>query len=563
MREVISRCDGFSTRPATPISAGIDPVVPACPEPQRLWPLYRYLLLLIVLITAMRIWQVCHTEVTSRDTLTYIRMAWQLENADWRVVLREASHHPAYPVSVLLASWVVRPLVGNDLVIAMPLGAQLASALASILLVFPMFLLGLELFDRRISFWATLLFQCLPACGRVLGDGLSEGLFLFWAACSLYFATRSLQTGSPWGFALCGLTSALAYLTRPEGIALVAATGLVLLGLQILPRCRSRWRPFLLRGASLLLPALLLVLPYMFVIGRVAAKHGAEYVIGVTSLHQPIRDTAAPPPSPSFTTLPLAVWWVGGDRDGRWLWSVVTPFGMLVRAFFWILWIPALVGLWNRRDRMLRVPGAWVMGVLFVMVMPILFRITVLMGYLSDRHMLLIVLCLSYWTIVGIDRMGRGLAVLLAPLRPALRFHRWTTAPACSLLLLLALTVVPAYKSLEKLHSNRLGFREAGRWLAQNIPAKDRIVDPFGWASYYSGRIFSEPLPGNHPPPTLAHYVILEQTDNKHPHLVGWPDAVEMVKVGHSLEVHDWVIPRGKLILYQVFLPPNWSWQPR
>ena len=40
--------------------------------------------------------------------------------------------------------------------------AQLVSALASVLLLVPMFYLGREVFERRIAFWSCLLFQCLP-----------------------------------------------------------------------------------------------------------------------------------------------------------------------------------------------------------------------------------------------------------------------------------------------------------------------------------------------------------------------------------------------------------------
>ena len=181
----------------------------------------------------MRLWQITHTEVISRDALQYIRMAWQLDHASWKTVLPQSEYHPGYPVSVLLMSHLVRPLVGDqDLAQTMQLSAQLATALASILLVIPMYYLGRELFDRRLSFWGTLLFQCLPASGRLLGDGLSEGLFLLWSASSLLYAARGLRSGCPFCFLLCGLFGGLAFLTRPEGAVLVAAAGLVLAAMQ-------------------------------------------------------------------------------------------------------------------------------------------------------------------------------------------------------------------------------------------------------------------------------------------------------------------------------------------
>jgi Dolichyl-phosphate-mannose-protein mannosyltransferase len=562
MRESLSRFPVSSSQNA--ISAALDRVpfdTPAWPRSQPIW---RWLLLLLVLTAAMRIWQLCHTEVTSRDSLTYIRMAWQLEQADWRVVLRDphTQQHPGYPVTVMLASWVVRPFVHNDLVIGMRLGAQLASSAASVLLVIPMFFLGLQLFNRRISFWATLLFQCLPASGRVLGDGLSEALFLLWAASCLLFAARALRTGSLFSFALCGLCSGLAFLTRPEGIALVTATGLVLLGRQFLAHCRSDGRQFLLRGATLAVATLVVILPYMLVMGRLAAKLGTQHTLGLVGAEQALPNPPAELLPSGLTATPLAVWWpTHGDDDplARYAWSARMLFQMLGRALFWGLWIPTLIGLWYARDYSWRIPGAWVMLALFAMVMTVLFRITVIMGYLSERHMLLLVLCLSYWTVVGLDWMGHGLAAVLAWLRPAGR--SLTSNPACSLVLLTALTVIPAYKSLETLHSNRFGFRDAGQWLAHHTAPEDPILDPFGWAYYYAGRIFTEPLPPSPSCDASPRYVILEETDNDHKHLQGWPEAKKAVKQGHGQVVQDWPVSRGRIAVYEVSLPPHW--QPR
>src|SRR5262249_45727200 len=180
------------------------------------WGDLRWLVLLAVLAVGLRAWQVRHTEVTSRDSIGYIRIAWELGHGDWRRVVPAAHHHPGYPAAVLAVSVPVRQYLGGDLAAAMQLSAQLASALASVLLVVPMFYLGRELFDRRVAFWATLLFQCLPAGGRVMADGLSDSLFLLWAATGLVFAARALRTGSLPGFALAGLATGLAYLTRPE-----------------------------------------------------------------------------------------------------------------------------------------------------------------------------------------------------------------------------------------------------------------------------------------------------------------------------------------------------------
>src|SRR5262249_53516267 len=148
-----------------------------------------------------------------------------------------------------------------------------ASALAGVLLVVPMFYLGRELFDRRVGFWAALLFQCLPAGGRVLADGLSEALFFLFAATAFWLAVLALDRRSPWHFARVGLFGALAYLTRPEGALIVAAAGCVLFALQLRRATRRPWGNFTLSAGSLALATLLPAGPFIVMVGGLTPKH--------------------------------------------------------------------------------------------------------------------------------------------------------------------------------------------------------------------------------------------------------------------------------------------------
>jgi 4-amino-4-deoxy-L-arabinose transferase-like glycosyltransferase len=520
--------------------------VSAPADQEKGWPSWRWLVLLLILTTGMRLWQLTHTEVISRDTLHYIRMAWQLDQGPWKTVLPLSEYHPGYPVSILLVSHVVRPMVG-DLVLAMQLSAQLASALASILLVIPMYYLGRELFDRRISFWGALLFQCLPASGRVLGDGLSEGLFLLWSASSLLYASRGLRSGCPYCFVLCGLFGGLAFLTRPEGAAVVLAAGLVLVLMQCWRAWRCTWERLLVRGACLVVPAVLVALPFNLTIGRLTAKPSAGGLLSSSEPSRPIPDQA-----PTLTAQPLATWWTGENvgTTGRLGWGLGVLLKILGRTFFWGLWIATLIGLWHHRRRLAGFPLTWVMGMVILILLALLYRITIRLGYLSERHMLLVLLCLIYPTAAGIDQMGRLLAASLARLQPALA----KTAPAAwSLGLLLLLTAIPAFKSLEAIHHNRSGFKDVGYWLAENTTPTDSIYDPFGWAYFYSGRIFTEPRfgPGWRLPE--PRYIVVEEgTGNNHPHLDGWARAQKLIKQGQGHPVHCHELQKGKIVVYEV-----------
>ena len=66
---------------------------------------------LFALILPLRVWLLCNTEVTARDSIGYIRYALQFEHVDadgrpvtYQAVLRNNHQHPGYPLLVLLMS---------------------------------------------------------------------------------------------------------------------------------------------------------------------------------------------------------------------------------------------------------------------------------------------------------------------------------------------------------------------------------------------------------------------------------------------------------------------------
>ena len=197
-----------------------------------------YLAVLIVLAGAVRFWLIGHTEVAARDSIGYIRYALGFEHKSWSETILNSEQHPGYPASLLAVSWPVRHWMHGTTPRSMQFSAQLTTILAAILLVFPLYFLGCELYNPRIAFWGAALFQCLPATARTTADGLSEGVFFLFAVTALWLAARALRTGSLTTFAMCGFAGGLAYLTRPEGALIVAATGIALVCIQMIPSLR-------------------------------------------------------------------------------------------------------------------------------------------------------------------------------------------------------------------------------------------------------------------------------------------------------------------------------------
>jgi hypothetical protein len=512
-------------------------------------PTFRIDLLLLLalagLTLGLRVFQIGTTEVTARDSISYIHIAWRLEHGDWREVIPTSPQHPGYPIAVLTASLPVRFLVPNDLPYAWQLSAQLASAGASVLLVIPLYYLGRELFDRRVAFWAALLLQCLPSSGTVFADGLSEPLFLLCAASSLVFAAVALRRGWGVGFALAGGCGGLAYWTRPEGVLLPAAAGAVLLIMQALPRRRRPWGKVVACGACLVFAALAVGGPYSALIRGFTVKRTGNQVIGNTqpgeSWNPPVEDDSQS--CVSGGPAPLAMWRTEETWGGRWGWAARALAYALSKGFFYVGWIPALAGLWWFRGRLRESSAAWMVLLLCGTVSAALYLVAALMGYLSDRHTLLIVMCGVFWAAAGVAEAGRRLASLAAAALPALAGRGWTAGRLWSGVLLSVLAVAPLVRTLERLHGDRTGFRDAGRWLAGHVGPNDVVFDPFGWAGYYAGRCFRDDYEETLFRPDIR-YIVLEVSENDHSHLPTVKKAKDLAK--RTPAVWSFSVRRGK-----------------
>jgi hypothetical protein len=358
---------------------------------------------------------------------------------------------------------------------------------------------------------------------------------------------RALRDRLPRQFAACGAWAGLAYLTRPEGALIVACAGMVLLLLQAMPSRRTTWRKAAACGLALSIAALAVGGSFVAATGRITVKPTA------TKLLQPAwQEEPASLPNPSTsgrsTGFPLFAVWdsVAGPGPSRAFWSVKAVTLELVKGFYYVGWLPALVGLWWFRNQPGRQPGVWMIGLVCFVLLFFLWRVAKVMGYVSDRHLLLILVSGSYWVVAAILELPHRLTAK----RLKLLHHR-----SVPLVVLLAVAGLGLAKNLEPLHANRCGFRAAGLWLAEHSTPLDVVKDPYCWSHYYAGRVFIEgqatAAPDGHLP---VWYVIVEKGKSQHERLKE-VDEVQILK-DLGKPVWHWDGARGKeqaeVVIYQV-----------
>jgi 4-amino-4-deoxy-L-arabinose transferase-like glycosyltransferase len=495
------------------------------------------LLVLAIASIGLHGWIIARTAVPARDGVMFIRYAWELQRQPWPEVLRDHPQPPLYPLTIDAVSLAFRWAVQSTVALRMQYSAQIAAALAGLLLVVPMYYLGRALFNRRVGFWSALLFQCLPVSAHVLSDGLSEGLYLLLTASFFVFASIALRRRSVAALALAGMVSGLAYLTRPEGAALAAVLLLTLCGAQ----WRRPWsrRRFLAGGTALLAGALVPAVPYICVIHGFSNKTTAGWIWQSLagspaamqhSIHMgsdEVRLAAAMPPARGegpdrggdITTLalPCAVWhpnWRVGAHASALGWAFGAVVAETHKTFHYVLWLPALLGMWWFPSRLRTRPVAAVMGITALLHTLVLIRMAMVAGYVSERHTLLFALLGMPWAAAGIGEIPRRIGIIGKALGFSPRVFTWggreRTVASC-LIVVMAAYGLPI--ALKPLHASKRGFRDAGLWVANHADHADVVIDPFGWSEYYANRVLPGlPLPSPAPGHVPCYYVILDRT---------------------------------------------------
>jgi len=182
--------------------------------------------------------------------VVYLQAARHFREGDWLQGL--ASFYP--PLFPLMAS-LVYPVVGD-----WELAGQLWPFILGVLVLFPLFGLLRRVYGIRVAQVALFFYALSPYLARLSLEVRTEIPYVFFSVSALYLLQRGLDGGKAREFVLSGIISALAYLTRPEGVGLMVVGCFFLLyrGWML-----GRLRKYALCAAVLALGFVLFSAPYI------------------------------------------------------------------------------------------------------------------------------------------------------------------------------------------------------------------------------------------------------------------------------------------------------------
>lgn len=447
----------------------------------------RWLLGVAAFAAALHVAGIARTLVPAQDGLKFLAAARRFQSEPWVDVIRGTDQHPLYAALVAVAEPIVSAVMGPG-PDAWRVAAQGVSAMASLLLLLPLFALARAIFDERIALVAAFVYVLLPVPAEVGRDTLANAVGLAGMFACLWLGARAIE-GDSWRLATAaGLAGGLAYTARPEAILAPAAVGLAC-GWNLLRTQGVRPLATAPAPAALGLAMLACVGSYALAKGQVSEKLAIRHAAGLGPQINTIRSVPQPlPKGLEGAGLDLSPKEESGGE------SLAGPADVLVQLGrrWWdeMCWGFAIMAGWGlaRRRFIQESCGRPDAGraerlVLAAFVATYVGGVVLhgsKLGYVSGRHALPLVAASTIFAAAGIVICLRRLGPRL-PISPA----AWRGVIAAG-------TVVVAaglgWYQLRTGHESRRGHWQAGRWLAEVAGPGERILDTRGWARFVAGR---------------------------------------------------------------------------
>lgn len=222
--------------------------------------------------------------IIARDGLLFIRVAKALSIAPGET-MRAQAQHPGYPAAILLVRQFLPKSSGRGDLDWWILAGRLVAGTCGVLCILVIWLLTREVFSQSAANVAALLFSVLPVVQENAADVLSDVPHLLFYLLSAWTACKAVASGRWAWYCLTGILSGIAFLIRPEGLAVA----MILCALTAVGFLITSGRPKSHRVLNLIVVILAVSAiagPYMLYTGRVSRKISDKLVLPPSATQQ-------------------------------------------------------------------------------------------------------------------------------------------------------------------------------------------------------------------------------------------------------------------------------------
>lgn len=497
---------------------------------------------LIGLSCLVQAWSIHQAVVPAPDAVRYVTMAQAMARDRFVDALRREPEQPLFPAFVWLSKTLLTQ-IGLVSSADWATAAQLAAAIPLILCAAVVYGLSRRLVGRHAALAGGVFFCLLPEFVRLGPSGISDSVHLLFLTLAIWAAAISFQSRGRssnavvqywllstlpnpsilWIFA-SGICTGIALLARAEAVLFPLVLGPALLVWRGRIGNLIPWKSRLASVAALGCGLVVVLAPYLWISDALTPQSALARLLGGKGLKEALPLNLS---DISATAVPLAdsaAWTLSDGREmkfGRKDFSQSNrihgylPAGKellaeLALASLYGIGGLALFGLWTGRRHLNR-PVHWFLMAFATVYLLAMWQMAAHRGYLSGRHLLIVVVLGLGWAGFGALRLGKLVRLVWQNLTESTRFQlgpilRW------SIVLLAAATCLP--RTMRPFNFQYTAHRQAVDWLAAREEQGGAVLDSRGWTALYSGRktYRYEAARTAYRDPQLA-YVIVEQLE--------------------------------------------------
>jgi 4-amino-4-deoxy-L-arabinose transferase-like glycosyltransferase len=431
----------------------------------------KYIWILLIVSLLVRVYLSFFTYVIQNDSAAFMQNAEYFANGDFLSGLKHA-YHPLY--SLLMAGLY-------KAVPDMELSGTIISILLGTLTVIIFYLIGKSIFDQKISFVSSAILAFHPYAVRFSADIISESTYFFFFISAIGLGFFAITNRKLLLFALTGICSALAYLTRPEGIGILfIVAGWCLLN--DLAKIKVVWKEKAISILVLIVSFLVFSLPYLVFIKKetgywhLTMKKSLSQMIGVKETLsgqenvEPVEENADRKKS-SDANISKQTYASRTDLSTH-LKSILYIMKKYLETLHPLLFIFLIIGVvnWSRMKKE-RFFGLYIASIIAVYLF-ILYRLNLTYlthGYPSRRHLMPLVIPATFCVGIGVHTTGTWMHEKLQHNSLTVGFKEFLRSTWTMQLIVLMIVVSALLpKTLKPQRFDKLGIKKVGQWIKEN-----------------------------------------------------------------------------------------------